>query len=62
MTAFTYSYYVNGIAAFRSSRLIKNKQTNVNEVQECFHLAQSHEYLPRRDLHTDLDLTWTVHL
>ena len=57
MTAFTYSYNVNGLIAFQSSRLIKNKQTNVNEVDECFHLAQSHEHLPRRDQHTDLDLT-----
>ena len=62
MTAFTYGYNVNGLVAFRSSRLIKNKQTNVNEVEECFHLAQLNEHLPRRDQHTDLDLTWTVHL
>ena len=62
MTAFTYGYNVNGLVAFRSSRLIKNKQTNVNEVEECFHLAQSNEHLPRRDQQTDLDLTWTVHL
>lgn len=62
MTAFTYGYNVNGLVAFRSSRLIKNKQTNVNEVEECFHLAQSNEHLPRRDEQTDLDLTWTVHL
>ena len=34
MTGFTYSYNVNGLPAFRSSRLIKNKQTNVNEEQE----------------------------
>ena len=50
MTAFTYGYNVNGLVAFRSSRLIKNKQTYVNEVDECFHLAQSNELLPRRDL------------
>ena len=57
MTAFTYSYNVNGLITFQSSRLIKNKQTNVNEVDECFHLARSHEHLPRRDQHNDLDLT-----
>ena len=62
MTAFTYGYNVNGLNAFRSSRLIKNKQTNVNEVEECFQLAQSNQHLPRRDGHTNLDVTWTVDL
>lgn len=62
MTAFSYGYNVNGLVSFRSSRLIKNKQTNVIEVEECFLLAQSNEHLPRRDQHTDLDLTLTVYL
>ena len=62
MTAFTYGYNVNGLVAFRSSKLIKNKQTNVYEVEECFHLAQSNQHLPRRVGHTNLDVTWTVEL
>ena len=48
MTAFTYGYNVNGIVAYRSSKLIKNKQTNVYEVEECLHLAESNQHLPRR--------------
>ena len=64
MTAFTYSYSVDGLAAFRSSRLMKNKQTKVNKVPEIVSiLLNQNEHLPRRDQHTDLDhdLTWTVH-
>jgi len=62
MTAFTYGYNVNGLVAFRSSKLIKNKQTNVYEVEECLHLAQSNQHLPRRVGHTNLDVTCTVEL
>ena len=63
MTAFTYGYNVNGIVAYRSSKLIKNKHTNVYEVEECVHLAESNQHLPRRsDGHTNIDITWTVDL
>ena len=62
MTGFTYGYNVNGLVAYQCSRLIKHKQTNVNEVEECFHLHQSNDHLPKRDGHTNLEITWTVNL
>ena len=55
----TFKYKNNVVqqcSTFRSSKLIKNKQTNVYEVEECLHLAQSNQHLPRRVGHTNLDV------
>ncbi|KXJ19976.1 hypothetical protein AC249_AIPGENE15268 [Exaiptasia diaphana] len=48
MTAFTYGYNVNGLISYRQSRLLRNKQTNVYEVEECYRLAQASELLPKK--------------
>ena len=63
MTAFTYGYNVNGLISYRQSRLIRNKQTNVYEVEECLQMANSSEQLPKRAQHSNtIDATWTVEL
>ena len=62
MTAYTYGYNVNGLVTYCSSKLISNKQTNVYEVEECLHLGDVGEHLPRRQKTDSVDVTWVAHL
>lgn len=63
MTAFTYGYNVNGIISYRQSALMRKKQTNVYEVEDCLQLAKASEQLPKRSQHSNnIDVTWTVEL
>ena len=48
MTAFTYGYNINSSLSQDASRLVKYKQTNVIEVEECHKAVSDNSTLPKR--------------
>ena len=48
MTAFTYGYNINTSLSLDATRLVKYKQTNVLEVEECHKAVSENSTLPKR--------------
>lgn len=48
MTAYVYSYNINGYCCTQTAKALRNKQTNVYEVQETMSYFNGENNLPRR--------------